>query len=264
MSSSALLQQAAFSAAARPAARGRAQRRSVLVCRAQKQDPVQSVGSKLAVAGAAALLLANPMGAALAGEFDLLAEGTPSSYVLDDADVLNRTTEKSLGEELAALEAKTGYRLEVATLRRLEFESDAFAFGDKLVKKWYGGGGDKKGVLLVVTSAKDGALTGGDAFLAAVGDDLIDSIVGDNIPVLTEDEKYNETVISSVRRVAAKLTGAPDPGAPAHKDTTRVRTYKTKAETEQKKPITSTIVLTLLFISVVVPMLQYFGYTNKD
>ena len=30
----------------------------------------------------------------------------------------------------------TGYRVEVATLRRLEFENDAFAYGDKLIKKW--------------------------------------------------------------------------------------------------------------------------------
>lgn len=213
-------------------------------------------------AGAAALLLANPMAAALAGEFDLLADGTPTSYVLDDASVLNKTTEKELGEELRQLEQQTGYRLEVATLRRLEFENDAFVFGDKLIKKWYPDS-DKKGLLLVVTAAKDGALTGGSAFVSAVGDELIDSIVGENIPILTEDEKYNETVASSVNRVVAKLTGKADPGAPARKDAVRKRTYKTKAETEQKKPVTSTIVLTLLFISVVVPMLQYFGYTNK-
>lgn len=47
--------------------------------------------------------------AALAGEFDLLAGGAPSEYVLDDAGVLNRTTEKSLGDQLAALE-KVGLR----------------------------------------------------------------------------------------------------------------------------------------------------------
>ena len=42
----------------------------------------------------------------------------------------------------------------------------------------------------------------------AVGDDLVDSIVGDNIPILTEAEKFNETVISSVKRVSARLLGA--------------------------------------------------------
>ena len=49
------------------------------------------------------------------------------------------------------------------------------------------------------------------------------------------------------------------PRPPCSADANRTRTYKTKAETEAKKPVTSTIVLTLLFISVVVPMLQYWG-----
>jgi hypothetical protein len=37
-----------------------------------------------------------------------------------------------------------------------------------------------------------------------------------------------------------------------------------QAETEQKKSITAPLVLTLLAISVVVPMLQYWGYTSED
>lgn len=39
----------------------------------------------------------------------------------------------------APMQEATGYRLEVATVRRLEFENDTFAFGDKLIKKWYSG-----------------------------------------------------------------------------------------------------------------------------
>ena len=60
---------------------------------------------------------------------------------------------------------RRGYRLEAVTTRKLEFENDAFAFGDKVVEKWYGTveQGDKKGILVVVTTGKDGALTGGPA-----------------------------------------------------------------------------------------------------
>ena len=36
-----------------------------------------------------------------------------------------------------APQSQTGYRLEAVTVRKLEFENDAFAFGDKLVEKWY-------------------------------------------------------------------------------------------------------------------------------
>ena len=64
-------------------------------------------------------------------------------------------------------QTETGYRLEAVTTRKLEFENDAFAFGDKVVEKWYGTveQGDKKGILVVVTTGKDGALTGGPAFM---------------------------------------------------------------------------------------------------
>lgn len=83
-----------------------------------------------------------------------------------------------------------------------------------MAETWYPeAASDKKGVLLVVTSSKEGAVTGGKAFVAAVGDDLIDSIVSDNIPIFTEEEKYNQTVVSSVERLEAKLNDQPVPGA---------------------------------------------------
>ena len=41
----------------------------------------------------------------------------------------------------------------------------------------------------------------------AVGDSLVDSVVSDNIPIFTEEEKFNEAVSSIVKRVEAKLTG---------------------------------------------------------
>lgn len=65
------------------------------------------------------------------------------------------------------MQEDTGYRVEVATVRKLETESDAFAFGDKLIEKWYENveKGSNKGVLVVVTSGKDGAVTGGPKFL---------------------------------------------------------------------------------------------------
>jgi len=159
-----------------------------------------------------------------------------------------------------------GYRVVVITLRKLEYDPDAFSFADKMVEKWYPTKekGDKKGVLLVVSSSKEGALTGGPAFMKAVGDDVIDAVVGDNIPIFTEEEKYNEAVTSSVKRTIAALEGKGDIGGPQRKDNTRRRTYRTKAETEKARGVTSTIVVTLLGIAFVVPMLQYYGYVSKD
>ena len=55
-----------------------------------------------------------------------------------------------------------------------------------------------------------------------------------------------------------------DPGPPVKFEQATGRTYKTKEETSKTRNITGTIVVVLLAISVVVPMLQYWGYTSKD
>ncbi|DBA76985.1 TPA: hypothetical protein ACH3X1_009576 [Trebouxia sp. C0004] len=59
--------------------------------------------------------------------------------------------------------ADRGYRLEVVTVRKLEFETDGLAFGDKILARWYPNkaDADKKGIMIVVTTGKDGAITGG-------------------------------------------------------------------------------------------------------
>jgi uncharacterized membrane protein YgcG len=239
------------------------------VCRAQKEQTLlETVRSKAAAAAAAAVLAAGSLsGSALANELDVLSTPKPTTqHIIDDAGVLNRTTKKAVNDELTRFEIEHGYRLEVVTVRKLEFENDAFGFADKVIEKWYPTPeeGNNKGLLLVVSTAKDGALSGGPKFMRTIGDELVDSIVSDNIPVLAEDAKFNEAVTSSLRRIEAKLTGEAVPPPPARKDTARVRTYKTKNETDDKKGVTGPIVLTLLFIAVVVPMLQYWGYTSED
>lgn len=40
-----------------------------------------------------------------------------------------------------------------------------------------------------------------------VGDSMIDSVIGENIPIFTEQEKFNETITSSVKRLESALTG---------------------------------------------------------
>lgn len=230
---------------------------------------MQSTAQKLAATGAAALVAAalNLAPPALANEFDILGEPTPTAnYVVDDASALSKSTRSELQKKLKILETETGYRLEVVTVRKLEFETDAFAFGDKVLETWYPTAeqGSQKGLLLVVTSGKEGAISGGANFLKALGDDLLESIVTDDVPIYTEQEKYNAAVLSSVDRIEAQLQGREVPEGPKRNDTSRQRTYKTKEETEKSKGVTATVVGTLLLIAVVVPMLQYYGYTARD
>ncbi len=59
------------------------------------------------------------------------------------------------------------------------------------------------------------------------------------------------------------VCGLPTEG-PTRVEANRDRTYKTKEETEKSKQVYITVVGTLLLIAVVVPMLQYYGYTARD
>lgn len=67
----------------------------------------------------------------------ILGEEKPTtSYVIDDANAINKTTEKALNDRLKRLEIETGYRITAVTVRKLEVEADAFAFTDRVIEGW--------------------------------------------------------------------------------------------------------------------------------
>jgi hypothetical protein len=82
--------------------------------------------------------------------------------------------------------------------------------------------------------------------------------------VLATDEKYNEAIYSTAKRLVAAIDGLPDPGGPSVKDDKRESNYKTKQETEDKRGQFSLVVGGLLVVAFVVPMLQYFAYVAKE
>lgn len=232
----------------------------------QKHESVMHrVGTGLAALGAAAALQFGTLAdVAQAGEFDVISDSAPSSYVIDDAGVLSKASQKSIISTLKKLEADSGYTLDVVTIRKLVFTPDPFDFADQVIENWYPTveEGNNVGVLLVATSTKEGALVGGPAFMGAVGDDLIDSLVSEQIPFLTEEEKYNEAVLSSIKRIEAKLTGKEDPGVVARNQTERKSNFKTKEETDAKRGKFAGVIIGLLVIATAVPMIQYYGYVG--
>jgi uncharacterized membrane protein YgcG len=160
-----------------------------------------------------------------------------------------------------------GYRVVVVTLRKLQFDSDAFAFADKVIERWYptAADGNKKAVLVLVKGSKEGALVAGPELSKKLGSALVDSITGENIPILSEQEKFGEALSSSLRRVSAKLSGAADPGPPVVQTVKTGSNFKSKEETGDKRGSYALVVGGLLVIAFVVPMVQYYGYIgNRD
>ena len=63
-------------------------------------------------------------------------------------------------------------------------KADAFEYADQVLEKWYPTleDGDNKGIVVLVTSQKEGAITGGPSFIKAVGENILDATVSENLP----------------------------------------------------------------------------------
>lgn len=66
----------------------------------------------------------------------------------------------------------------------LQSKADAFEYADQILERWYPTveEGNNKGIVVLVTSQKEGAITGGPAFIKAVGDGILDATVSENLP----------------------------------------------------------------------------------
>ncbi|XP_076885010.1 UPF0603 protein At1g54780, chloroplastic-like [Bidens hawaiensis] len=205
-------------------------------------------------------------GSAFASEFDVLNDGPPKdTYVVDDAGVLSRVTRADLKNLLSDLEYRKKIRINFVTVRKLTSKADAFEYADQVLERWYPTleEGNNKGIVVLVTSQKEGAVTGGPEFIQAVGDTVLDAVVSQNLPVLATDEKYNEAIYSSAKRLAAAIDGLPDPGGPQAKENKRESNFKTKEETAEKRDQFTIVVGGLLVIAFVVPMAQYYAYVSR-
>ncbi|CAH9073603.1 unnamed protein product [Cuscuta epithymum] len=207
-----------------------------------------------------------PSGSVLASEFDVLNGGPPKeSYVVDDAGVLSRVTRSDLKQLLSDLESRKGYHIDFITVRKLTSKASAFEYADQVLERWYPSveEGNNKGLVVLVTSQKEGAITGGPEFVKAVGDTVLDATASENLPVLATEEKYNEAVSSAAKRLVAAIDGLPDPGGPKFKENKREANFKTKEETDEKRGQFTLVIGGLLVIAFVVPMAQYYAYVSK-
>ncbi|KAL5566146.1 hypothetical protein UlMin_029310 [Ulmus minor] len=203
---------------------------------------------------------------AQASEFDILNEGPPKeSYVVDDAGVLSRVTRSDLKRLLSDLESRKNFHINFITVRKLTSKADAFEYADQVLERWYPTveEGSNKGIVVLVTSQKEGAVTGGPAFVQAVGETILDATVSENLPVLATEEKYNEAIYTSAKRLVAAIDGLPDPGGPQFKENKRESNFKSREETEEKRGQFALVVGGLLVIAFVVPMAQYYAYVSK-
>ena len=81
--------------------------------------------------------------------------------------------------------------------------------------------------------------------------------------MLATEEKYNEALFSTAKRLAYRIDGKEDIPGPKFADSKRESNFKTREETEDKRGQFITVVGGLLVVAFVVPMLQYYAYVAK-
>jgi hypothetical protein len=80
---------------------------------------------------------------------------------------------------------------------------------------------------------------------------------------LATDEKYNEALYSTAKRIVAAIEGLEDVGGPKFQENKRESNFKTKEQTAEKRDQFTFVVGGLLVIAFVVPMAQYYAYVSK-
>ncbi|CAI7907003.1 unnamed protein product [Closterium sp. NIES-53] len=156
--------------------------------RAEEKSIWEKLGTGAAAFGLAAALQLTPsaVDGAKADEFAILRSPPPlESHYYDDANVLSRITRSDIKKLLTDLEERTGYHIDAVTLRKIAGKGDVFELADKILESWYPTveEGDKRGVVLLVTSQKEGAVAGGPTFIETIGDEVFEGIVSENLPV---------------------------------------------------------------------------------
>ncbi|NJL00165.1 MAG: YgcG family protein [Spirulinaceae cyanobacterium RM2_2_10] len=218
------------------------------------------------VAGAIAILLAlglaAPAWATSASELPAL-NADEATQVVDNADVLSRSTEGRLNRQLSQLAEDTGTEVRLVAIRRLDYGETIDSFADQLFSRWFPTPeASAPQVLLVLdTLTNSSAIRTGEAIPAALTAEIATSVAQDTLLYpIREDGKYNQAFLDASDRLAIVLSGQPDPGAPKIASLDIEATFTTAEETNSKSA--GIWVIVLLVVATVVPMATYFAYVG--
>jgi hypothetical protein len=99
---------------------------------------MQKIGTGLAALSLSTMANMAPVQPVMASELSILGEPTPTTeYVYDDGAFLSKSGTDSLKALLPDIESRTGYRINVVTMRKLVSADDPFQFADSVIENWY-------------------------------------------------------------------------------------------------------------------------------
>ncbi|MBE9184396.1 TPM domain-containing protein [Microcoleus sp. LEGE 07076] len=222
---------------------------------------LQPVAAAIAIALIASQIAVLPALATGVYEMPLLSAGD-RIWVFDKGDVLSRSSESNITSQLDNLEKETGKEVRFVTIHRLDYGETTATFTNQLFEQWFPTKEDQTNQILLVldTVTNSAAIRIGEGVKSLLTDEIAQSVAGETLQVpLREANKYNEALTEASSRIAAVLSGEPDPGAPEVVDNIQVEgTFKKAEETDQGNA--TVVVVVLLVLATVIPMVTYFWY----
>ena len=188
----------------------------------------------------------------------------PTTWVVDQGDVLSNINQRSINKALGQLAKDTGHEVRFVTIRRLDYGETPESFTDQLFERWFPQPDDQanQAILFLDTKTNGPAIRMGEQVEAALSDEVAQSLATESLLIPVREGNYNQGLLGAKNRVVAILSGQPDPGPPVAKTVDYQPSNYTKAE-ETNTFNSSVVVIVLLIVATVVPMATYYYYQNQ-
>ena len=206
-------------------------------------------------------LFAAPANAISLYQMPNVRAGEPT-WVIDKSEVLSRINEGKLSTQLEQLSQETGKEVRMVTVRRLDYGETAESFAQALFEKWYPTpeAQANQTLVLIDTLTNNPAIVTGEAVKPILSDEIAQSVASETMAApLRQGDKYNQAFLDASDRIAAVISGEPDPGPPIIQEVVQIESTFTSAEETDTQNATIWVVA-LLIIATVVPMATYFFY----
>lgn len=187
-----------------------------------------------------------------------------SVWVVDSAETISRASEGKLSRILEKLAKDTGEEVRIVAIRGLNYDETIENFTNKLFERWFPTAEEQANQTLVAIDVvtNNSSIRTGEEVKQLLSDEIISSITTDTIELrLREGNKYNQALIDASDRLAAVLSGEPDPGAIIAQNEINTEGTFTKAE-DTDRGVSTVWIIGLLVVATIIPMATYFFYVG--
>ncbi len=186
------------------------------------------------------------------------------TWVIDFANVISSSTEKSTTEVLEKLATETGNQVRFVTVQRIDFGQPASEFVSELFDKWFITPEQKANQTLVLLATEDHrvAIKTGANVEKLMSADISESLAAETMLFPSQKSNYNQAVSDGMNRLVAVLSGLTDPGAPVIVAEINLSIKPSEIKTE---PVSAGLVVGgFLLAATVIPMLTYYWFQNQS